>query len=103
MGKHTPGPWVWTGKPGASDLRAPSTGLSESDSDSSVISYAPYEGMWLSRYGSPAEDEANARLIAAAPCLLEALQDALAYLQNHLPDEALAPHRAAIAKATGDA
>ena len=46
---------------------------------------------------------ANARLIAAGPELLQALQDALQYLQHHLPDEALVPHRAAIAKATGEA
>jgi hypothetical protein len=44
---------------------------------------------------------ADARLIAAAPDLLAALQDAVEYLQHHLPDDALAPHRAAIAKATG--
>ena len=29
--------------------------------------------------------------------LVEALKDALEYLQHHLPDEALAPHRAALA------
>lgn len=43
----------------------------------------------------------DARLIAAAPDLLAALQDALEYLQHHLPEEALVSHRAAIAKATG--
>ena len=47
------------------------------------------------------EMEAAARFIAAAPDLLEALKDALEYLQHHLPDVTLAPHRAAIAKAEG--
>ena len=30
---------------------------------------------------------------------VEALEDAVQYLQHHLPSDALAPHRAAIAKA----
>lgn len=47
------------------------------------------------------EVEANVRLIAAAPELLEALQDAVEYLKNHLPDDMIAPHLSAIAKATG--
>lgn len=44
---------------------------------------------------------ANIRVMLAAPKLLAALQDALEYLQHHLPEEALASHRAAIAAATG--
>lgn len=47
------------------------------------------------------ECSANASLISAAPELLEALQDAVEHLSHHLPDSILAPHRAAIAKATG--
>lgn len=60
---HTPGPWVW-----AKNHR----GLYALDSD--VLAYADYEGMWVP-FGSTGE--ANARLIAAAPDLLEALKDCL--------------------------
>lgn len=49
------------------------------------------------------EARQNARLIAAAPKLLAALQDALLLLSPHLPALALAPYRIAIAQATGDA
>lgn len=34
--------------------------------------------------------------------LLEALDDAVQYLQHHLPSDAIAPHMAAIAKARGN-
>lgn len=34
---------------------------------------------------------------------VEALEDAVQYLQHHLPSDELAPHRAAIAKAKGGA
>jgi hypothetical protein len=59
--KHTPGPWIW-----GDDFM----GLYGAGPDNEVLSHASYEGMWVS-YG-PCR-EANARLIAAAPELLEAL------------------------------
>ena len=55
------------------------------------------------------EVEANARLIAAAPELLEALEAVLPDLEHYVathgpgPDKRLAVARAAIAKATGGA
>jgi hypothetical protein len=61
---HTPGPWAWLGKYGESTLRA-ATG--------DVLDYAGYEGMWFAAYDKDT-DAANARLIAAAPDLLEALR-----------------------------
>ena len=56
-----------------------------------------------------ASRDANARLIAAAPDLLEALRNLLAEYNQHIPEDATCPHillaadaaRAAIAKATG--
>lgn len=84
--KFTPGPWAAERKSVrfAWDIRVP--------------------GLWIGEVASwcgesqemEAEATANARLIAAAPVLYDALKDALEYLQHHLPDEALAPHRAAL-------
>lgn len=107
MAKHTPGPWWWDGAPGQSNLRCGDP--SECESDSSVIRYEPYEGMWLSRYGSADEDAANAKLIAAAPDLLEALRwyvenDDTNVQQdgNEFYTAGLRRAEAAIAKATGE-
>jgi hypothetical protein len=97
--KHTPGPWK--AEPDEADeicILQDSTGL--------IVTYAFPNGK---------EREANARLIAAAPELLEALQDLLdeaeashgiamavqGYPRLPWPDEFVAA-RAAIVKATGD-
>jgi hypothetical protein len=86
---HTPGPWIWADG---------HNGLFGAGPDNTVLEYEPYEGMWL---GYERRD-ANARLIAAAPELLEALTraaDLLARDPKH--DAAWKQARAAIAKATG--
>lgn len=60
----------------------------------------------LARGDSLTEDEANARLIAAAPELLGALQAMLRrfdFCENFPADHPIAAARAAIAKATGGA
>lgn len=57
---HTPGPWTWGDN---------FNGLYGAEHES-VLSYADYEGMWLSFNDG---HDANARLIASAPELLEAL------------------------------
>ena len=72
---HTPGPWVWRDKPCLSDLVS---------LKGEVMKYDVYEGMWFSRYVE-AEDEANARLIAAAPDLLGALKAAVAFIETLHP------------------
>ena len=73
MSKHTPGPWSW-----GSDYR----GLYGSGEDNDVLSTAYYENMWLAHKRDEAEREANARLIAAAPDLLEALQSAIPFMED---------------------
>lgn len=86
--KHTPGPWKV-----ARQNRSPTTG-------EWMISGATPGYLAEVRDCGSGDVQANARLIAAAPELLAALQACL----PHLPGEACGEHedaRAAIAKATG--
>lgn len=91
--KHTPGPWVV--------VRAGNSTLIRSDSQRGY--FAKIEGACAGAHG--AEGEANARLIAAAPDLLEALKKALPLLEEHIRGrsvtEAIEAAEAAIAKAEG--
>jgi hypothetical protein len=89
---HTPGPWIW-----GDDF----CGLYGAGPDNEVLNHASYEGMWL---GYNKHREANARLIAAAPDLLAALQALLndecqnrQYVNGHPAAQAA---RAALALAT---
>lgn len=95
MSKHTPGPW------------------SSKDIDNKVS--IPLKAIYCERIGfsvvfvnGHGEEEAfaNARLIAVAPELLEALQDCLAFLERDMPVASSGPERrkarAVIAKATGE-
>lgn len=73
IGKHTPGPWV----------------VDESRHEGSINRLEPFRhiGMVsLFQYdsGSRAENEANARLIAESPRLLEALEEAFDMLGSRL-------------------
>jgi hypothetical protein len=81
--KFTPGPWIW-----AYDFR----GLYGAGPDNEVLSYASYENMWLA-YGD--KREANARLIAAAPSLYEALAECMDYL-SCIPESSAGGDDAAI-------
>jgi len=58
--KHTPGPWTWN-----EDFR----GLDAPEG--AILEFDRYDGMWLTYVDGR---KANARLIAAAPDLLEALK-----------------------------
>ncbi len=100
---HTPGPWQ-IGKTDATALRVYAPHGQTTRSDLATVKL----------YGTGAdaaidEAEANARLIAAAPEMLEALRWAIPALVNHtgrgckITDEAFARIEAAIAKATGGA
>ena len=86
MSKHTPGPW---------NYKSP---LEVVGSDGTTIKLI---GLTHAQYET---DEANARLIAAAPELLEALQLLSASLPlNHKVDsKVVAKCRSAIAKAKGE-
>lgn len=71
--RHTPGPWDFGPgySPGSSTFDLFGRGGRQ------VIASASYENMWLAAYDK-STDHANARLIAAAPELLEALTALLA-------------------------
>ncbi len=107
-GKHTPGPWEvfiddsggkWTGWPLSIDAT--------SITDKTVVRTGgqfPYK--WDAKT-SQTEAIANARLIAAAPDLLEALMDAVDAWETHcesgdmMQGDWVCDARAAIAKARG--
>ena len=77
MSSFTPGPWEWDGDD--NDLIIRPRRITE-DNEVSVIAVLPlssYEYLedW-SEYSWSAEGEANARLIAAAPEMLQLLKDA---------------------------
>lgn len=74
--KHTPGPWELTGDPCHFDtLTSVRGGPSEIRGKGLKWRQLMVE---IGGYADPATAEANARLIAAAPDLLEALQELLA-------------------------
>jgi hypothetical protein len=97
--KHTPGPWIWQ-----NDW----LGLYGKDGED-VLPYSDYEGMAIPDWYHTEEPKANARLIASAPDLLEALivlhqrleqLDASGDAGRMVEDE-VEIARAVIAKATG--
>lgn len=96
--KHTPGPW-------SSDWQfivANDPNGVHPDIYIAEISESDDEG----RVASDEQQQANARLIAAAPELLKALEDALAYMVDYKKcqnEGLLNDMRAAIAKAKGAA
>ena len=102
--KFTPGPWVqhpsfpWIIK---QDQRP----IADAEDGVTVCNTTAHEGSGF--FPTPEEGRANARLIAAAPELLEALQWALDAMAARNPvwteGERYAAARAAIAKATGGA
>jgi hypothetical protein len=91
--KHTPGPWS----------------LDELDSAGSIAIYqlnAPTRSALAELEIPDVESEANARLIAAAPELLDALENLLALVEGECPslledDHHYTQVKAAIAKAKG--
>lgn len=87
--KHTPGPWEYGEERGL---------CREIHADNGPELYAIAQ----TRHGDPEICEANARLIAAAPELLDVAQSILADdMVQYLPAEYVEKVRAAIAKATG--
>ena len=90
---HTPGPW---------DVEPKGSRHFVDGADGLTVAYIDRAGV-----RERIEIEANARLIAAAPTLLEALEAVLPDLEHYVathgpgPDNRLAIARAAIAKARG--
>lgn len=85
MNKHTPGPWIWK-----TDLHGTRVGIKESDFIIAQICY------------QREETEANARLIAAAPELLEVLQGCLDSMSFESHEHIRAAALRAITKAEGE-
>jgi hypothetical protein len=92
--KHTPGPWAFT--EGRKDMRQASAVHKAGDKEF-LIAHVICENMNMAQR---TEDIANARLMAASPDLLVALQGFLHADPDVFAAE-LAAARAAIAKATG--
>jgi len=92
MSKYTPGPW---------EMRGPCA-----NGRYSVIHNGPL--FYVGDAGEPGDGEANARLAASAPELLEALRDAESFMSGFEGDELQEPYiskslatiRAVITKAT---
>lgn len=81
---HTPGPWTI------------------SSTDSTTVDIRCSREILVAEVGNTSlEDEANARLIAAAPTLADALRFILADLNSTLDPEARMIAEAALAKAEG--
>lgn len=100
LGGHTPGPWSYDMNRHTHDYVIFREGAQYSDhvrewgciDDGGVVGSS--EWIWI--------EEADARLIAAAPDLLEALKEAVAFHDDE-DNEHIARWRAAIARATGAA
>lgn len=108
MSKHTPGPW----RVGSNSVGGPT--ITTADKRSTIADIRTCGGVHCGGPQHP-ETTANARLIAAAPDLLEALREMVAgdteaiedaeRIGIPFPDEMLATYNkacAAIAKATGE-
>ncbi len=95
--KHTPGIWYLSGK---------HTKYVEALLDNGFTQEVASVGPTLADGGYGEQQQANARLIAAAPELLEALQEVFSLeaslLRNIYGSEFVEAARAAIAKATGE-
>jgi hypothetical protein len=97
MSKHTPAPWnvAYANNKASADV-----GVHGPDSDavgSLIICDICNDGY------DTATQQANAKLIAAAPELLNAVRFLLSNPDNRISDADLAAANAAIAKATGEA
>lgn len=92
--KHTPGPWMYAG---AGAIKRDYTAIGCTDGETIASAWGHSNSGF---FVSEEEKEANARLIAAAPELFEALLD---MVSDHadLSEATLNFARAAIEKATG--
>jgi len=113
--KHTQGPWRVCAAFGSAGGIRHEGGFVAFPCDPRAIDESRADGeSWIDmrertkplRESMRLEQSANARLIAAAPELLEALRDCLSFLESDMPTVSSGPERrkaaAAIAKATGE-
>lgn len=109
--KHTPGPWrvVWydCGDKPHYDHNGPCPLIdAPEDQDCAIVHWDGFKQQyWSSANGNQKQIEANAALIAAAPCMLAALTDAANLLsgigqRDQVMDRVQATVMRAIAKAT---
>jgi hypothetical protein len=114
MSQHTPGPWYWTAPNyegvciiGTDGPRHKAiANVYDGEPDYAAYRAAGHDSERYAREAMRAETKSNARLIAAAPELLAALEYALNWLASypgHGADSAYDKARAAIAKAEGGA
>lgn len=108
MSKHTPGPWVV-----GEQNKGPVAGTVPVHTADYMEAYRGGQ-LVCSVYGTAAFSEANARLIAAAPEMLDALKKTSEFLHHmwcsanineydfEMVEETMLINDAAIAKATGD-
>lgn len=102
MSKHTPGPWLTD----RNNVHAGQIATINHCIGNDWVEI--WTDKWAETGMGEAEQEANARLMAAAPDLLEALQDCLAFLESGLGERVASGRErrkalAAIAETTGDA
>lgn len=105
--KHTPGPWVAEMRyindiPGNARVEVMAGSKHEDHMNSAVASVCYSHTPCRFYIDDKDEAEANARLIAAAPDLLEALEGFVAEFGDKAVNANVKKARAAIAKATGD-
>ena len=101
--QHTPGPWIGAGPSFGDPFPRYTTSIvTEREHDDEGI----VEICELPFHHRDDENEANSRLIAAAPDLLEALREIVEYWDSIVPTDCVnemhIKARAAIAKATGE-
>ena len=100
--QHTPGPWHVGQGNGEGSIFADSGRVRWESGGTTLYPIATMTRGWATD-----EDDANARLISAAPALLAALRAMLATVHDEERDDAtvaaVAAARAAIATATGEA
>ena len=100
MSKHTPGPWLI-------EAQNSHTGAIATVHNTTDVWVEIWSENWIVTGMGPEEQSANARLIAAAPDLLEALKrlsdqcDRMRLLGQHMTD-AEESAKTAITKATGE-
>lgn len=81
---HSPGPWQLVERDGCGGYRL-------EDADGEIVDYLS-NTRWIDEREDP-DQEANCRLIAAAPCLLDALTEVITVLRENAVGTPLNNHR----------